>query len=74
MDKLEKKFTEPRLVTSEDELQQPWKELESRVSNRRTYTREQRGSKVGRRNVRKTDEDVWLEANLYEDDKEDDKV
>jgi hypothetical protein len=42
-----------------------WKEMESRLTRRRSLTLEQRGGKSGRRNVRRRDEDVWLEAGVY---------
>jgi len=47
------------------EVQQMWKDMESRVTRRRVRTLEEAGVKVGRRNVRRTDEDEWLEAGVY---------
>uniref|UniRef100_A0A6S8XWF6 Uncharacterized protein n=1 Tax=Ditylum brightwellii TaxID=49249 RepID=A0A6S8XWF6_9STRA len=60
-----------QIIKSDDELQQMWKDMESRVLKRRTLTLAERGGKVGRRNIRKTDEDAWLEAGLYGENGED---
>jgi len=59
---------EPLKIESDEDLQPMWKDMESRVTRRRPLTVEQRGGKVGRRNVRKSDEDMWLQAGLYDDD------
>jgi hypothetical protein len=59
-------------ITSDDEVQQTWKDMESRVVRRRTMDLSEakaKGKKVGRRNVRKTDEEVWLDAGLYDEEK-----
>jgi len=56
------------VINSDDELQQMWKEMESRVINRKVYTVQQSESKgrtIGRGNVKRTDEEVWLDAGLY---------
>lgn len=53
-------------VSTDAELQQHWKSMEGRVTSRRLTPLSKAGEKVGRRNVRKTDEDVWLENGLYE--------
>uniref|UniRef100_A0A7S2IA71 Uncharacterized protein n=1 Tax=Helicotheca tamesis TaxID=374047 RepID=A0A7S2IA71_9STRA len=53
------------IISSDDELQPMWRDMESRVLKRRTYTIAESGGKVGRRNIRKTEEDVWLEAGMY---------
>jgi len=61
---------EPMEITSDDEIQPMWKDMESRVVRRRSIVISealQKGKKVGRRNVRKTDEEAWLNAGLYED-------
>ena len=40
--------------------------MESRVTRRRSLTAvERKAGEVGRRNIRKSDEDVWLEGGLY---------
>jgi polyribonucleotide nucleotidyltransferase len=73
LDKITKKFQEPLSIRSDDELQPTWRSMESRVTKRRTLTKEERGGKTGRTNVRPTDEEAWLRAGLYDDDDEDDK-
>jgi len=75
LDKLEKKFQPPSATTAEvessvqddEDLQPMWKDMESRVKNRRSRTLAENKGKIGRTNVRKTDEDVWLEQGLYDD-------
>jgi hypothetical protein len=41
--------------------------MERRVLQRKSLTAEQRGcgGKIGRQNIKLTDEDTWLEAGLY---------
>lgn len=46
-----------------------WKEMESRVTRRRSLSLEQRGGVSGRRNIRRSDEDEWLEAGVYDSEK-----
>ena len=72
LEEVENKFSkkadednETRIVEREEDLQQMWRDMESRVTRRKTLTAEQRGGKVGRRNIRRTDEDTWLDAGLY---------
>eukprot|EP01083_Nonionella_stella_P062727 163103_1 len=63
---------EPLDIRSDDEVQQMWKDMESRVTKRPTMTISQaalKGKKAGRSNVRKTDEEAWLQAGLYDDEK-----
>lgn len=74
LDRLEKKFSaqDPlpvQQIQSEDELQPMWQAMERRVKNRKSKTinYEQSGSKIGRSNIRKTDEDIWLQEGLYDD-------
>jgi len=56
-------------ITSDEELQPMWRDMESRVTRRRSLTAAERGpGKVGRRNIRKGDEDVWLAGGLYNED------
>lgn len=81
LDELESKFKEKekdtlRLVRSDTELQPEWKSMESRVTNRRTLTKEETGGKTGRSNIRQTEEDVWLASGLYQmnDSETNDKV
>jgi hypothetical protein len=65
--------TTMREVQSEDELQPMWKEMEGRVVRRKPRTIVESGGKTGRMNIRKTDEEVWLQEGLYDDDEEVDK-
>jgi hypothetical protein len=70
LDQLERKFADKgtdsfRLIQSDIELQPEWKSMESRVTNRRTLTKEETGGKTGRLNIRQTEEDVWLASGLY---------
>lgn len=56
----------PDSITSDEELQPMWRDMESRVTRRRSLTAaERKAGEVGRRNIRKSDEDVWLEGGLY---------
>ena len=53
-------------ITTDEELQPMWRDMESRVTRRRSLTAAERGpGKVGRKNIRKSDEDVWLASGLY---------
>jgi hypothetical protein len=74
LDQIENKFTdtEPKqyAVNRDDDLQPEWRALESRVIKRRTLTPEQRGGKIGRSNIRRGEEDVWLENGLYDNKEE----
>mmetsp|Transcript_4968 Transcript_4968/g.6744 ORF Transcript_4968/g.6744 Transcript_4968/m.6744 type:complete len:146 (-) Transcript_4968:1291-1728(-) len=57
------------VVKSDEELQSHWKDMESRVTRRRrpltVAEAAEKGKPIGRRNVRQTDEEAWLEAGLY---------
>jgi hypothetical protein len=75
LDKLEHKLSqqnEARLdqvvseIGEESDLQPMWQSMESRVKNRRSLTAQERDGKIGRMNVRRTDEDVWLAEGLYD--------
>lgn len=57
-------------IDSYEDVQPMWKEMESRVTRRRSLTLDQRGGVSGRRNVRKSDEEFWLEAGVYGGDDE----
>ena len=50
------------VVNNDEDLQGMWKGMESRVTKRLSLTLEQaeKKGKVGRKNVRKTDEEMWL--------------
>lgn len=68
IDKIERKFKEPsQKVDSDEELQQMWKAMEGRVTRRRPRTLGDTGGKTGRVNVRKTDEEMWLQEGFYDD-------
>lgn len=56
-------------VSNEEDLQQHWKDMESRVTRRRVIPLDRPNVKVGRQNVRTTDEDLWLAEGLYDDNK-----
>ena len=68
LDKLTNNFQDPLTIESDEDLQPMWREMESRVVNRRTRTKEENGGKTGRTNIRPTDEEAWLRAGLYEQD------
>ena len=55
----------PLSIDKYEDVQPMWKQMESRVTKRRPLTADQRGGLSGRRNVRKSDEDLWLEAGVY---------
>ena len=59
----------PLAIDKDEDVQPMWKGMESRVTKRKSLTLTQRGGVSGRRNVRRSDEDVWLEAGVYDDDK-----
>ena len=62
-------------IRSDDELQQMWREMESRVTRRRRPMSlgeaSMKGKAIGRKNIRPTDEEVWLNAGLYSNAKND---
>mmetsp|Transcript_12492 Transcript_12492/g.18768 ORF Transcript_12492/g.18768 Transcript_12492/m.18768 type:complete len:158 (-) Transcript_12492:63-536(-) len=63
---------EPLDIKSDGEVQQMWKDMESRVTKRPTMTISQaalKGKKTGRSNIKKTDEEAWLQAGLYDEGK-----
>jgi iron uptake system EfeUOB component EfeO/EfeM len=71
LDQLERKFAGDSIkatIQSDVELQPEWKAMESRVTKRRTLTVEERQGKTGRTNIRRTEEDVWMENGLYSSD------
>ena len=59
---------EPLSIESYEDVQPMWKEMESRVTKRRSLTLDERKGISGRRNIRKSDEDVWLSAGVYDDE------
>lgn len=63
---------QPLEINNDEDVQQMWKDMESRVTRRKSMTLAEakfNGKSVGRKNLRKTDEEAWLEAGLYQDDK-----
>lgn len=64
-----KQQLEPLNIDNYDDVQPMWKEMESRVTRRRSLTLEQRGGVSGRRNVRKSEEDYWQQAGVYDEKK-----
>jgi hypothetical protein len=59
---------QPLQIKSDDEVQPMWREMESRVLRRKSVTMAEaltKGMKTGRRNIRNTDEDIWMDAGLY---------
>lgn len=75
LNKLESKFQEDSVLTieSEEDLQPMWKAMESRVKNRAPRTREENGGKSGRVNIKRTDEEMWLQEGLYDEIGDDEK-
>jgi hypothetical protein len=64
LDKLKRKFLEPaQIIKGDEDLQPMWQAMERRVKNRLPPRKD---GKKGRTNVKKTDEDVWLEQGLYD--------
>jgi hypothetical protein len=68
LDKLENKFqeSEPLTIETEEDLQPMWKQMENRVKNRRPRTKEELGGRTGRKNIKRTDEEMWLQEGLYD--------
>jgi len=63
------KKLEPLNIDNYEDVQPMWKEMESRVTRRRSLTLEQlkqRGGVSGRRNIRKSEEDYWERAGVYD--------
>mmetsp|Transcript_21846 Transcript_21846/g.31276 ORF Transcript_21846/g.31276 Transcript_21846/m.31276 type:complete len:162 (+) Transcript_21846:101-586(+) len=67
---------EPLNIDNYEDVQPMWKEMESRVTRRRSLTLEQlkqRGGVSGRQNIRKSEEDYWEKAGVYDkEEKKDD--
>lgn len=67
LDKLlaKRKVTEPaQTIQNDDDLQPMWQAMERRVKNRPLPRNEE--GKSGRANIKKTEEDIWLEQGLYD--------
>jgi hypothetical protein len=69
--KLERKFMEPLKIDNDEDLQPMWKSMENRVSNRRLLTKSETGGRTGRSNVRRTDEDLWSQNGMYDQEVDD---
>ena len=65
LNRLRQNFHGP-IIESDDELQPMWKDMESRVLRRKSVPIENAKGRVGRSNVRPTDEESWLVAGLYD--------
>lgn len=65
----QKQLPKPLAIDGYEEVQPMWINMESRVTKRQSLTLDQRGGVSGRRNVRKSEEDMWLEAGVYDSDK-----
>jgi hypothetical protein len=71
LDKIENKFnnteeTTPLTIENEEDLQPMWKEMEGRVTKRKSRTLEDTKGKTGRMNIKKTEEEAWLQQGVYE--------
>lgn len=62
---LEGRFRDERTIENDKDLQPMWRDMESRVRRRRPRKLEEAGGKRGRTNVKRTDEEVWLNEGLY---------
>jgi hypothetical protein len=76
LEKLESRFQHQNhpadvieVVNKDDELQSHWKAMEGRVVRRKPISKESAAGKVGRRNIRRTDEEIWEQNGVYDDDK-----
>lgn len=63
---LQRRSQEPaQLIETEKDLQPMWQAMERRVKNRPPPPSSNKDGRSGRMNVKKTEEDVWLEEGLY---------
>lgn len=67
LDRLRKSFEQRDgpVIEKDDDLQPMWKDMESRVVRRKSLTIDQAGRRIGRKNIRPTDEESWLNAGMY---------
>lgn len=73
LDRLRRKFESEKdipVIDDDEDLQPMWREMESRVTKRRSVTVAEAGGRVGRSNIRRTDEEAWLQAGMYDQDDE----
>ena len=70
LNKIEDKFNSteetPLTIENEEDLQPMWKEMEGRVTKRKSRTLEDTKGKTGRMNIKKTEEEAWLQQGVYE--------
>ena len=66
LESLTRKFEGPLVIDNDDDVQPMWKQMESRVLRRKSLTHDERRGISGRRNVRETDEEAWMNAGLYD--------
>ncbi|OEU21117.1 hypothetical protein FRACYDRAFT_267867 [Fragilariopsis cylindrus CCMP1102] len=68
--KIENKFNNtedtPLTIENEEDLQPMWKEMEGRVTKRKSRTLEDTKGKTERMNIKKTEEEAWLQQGVYE--------
>jgi hypothetical protein len=53
-------------IESDEDLQPMWSSMEKRVKGRRPRTLQESAEKVGRQNIKRSEEDVWQEEGLYD--------
>lgn len=55
-------------INDDEDVQPMWRSMESRVTKRRSMTKEEAtvSGKTGRRNIKKTEEEYWLEEGVYD--------
>ena len=71
LDIIDNKMNEPSQINNDEEVQQMWKDMENRVTRRRSITLSEakmKGKSVGKNNIRRTDEEAWLEAGVYQEE------
>ena len=70
MDAISNEFQEGddiNVINNDEELQTTLKEMESRISKRKLPPKfNEESAKTGRSNMRKSEEDEWLKAGLYD--------
>lgn len=67
LDHLQDKFQNDT-VKDDDQLQSNWKEMESRVTRRPPPKKSLDNKPTGRNNIKKTDEEIWLQQGMYDND------
>jgi hypothetical protein len=74
LEALQRKFTKVETIQNNEELQPMWKEMEGRLTQRRSRTLAEIRGITGRQNTSRTDEEVWLAKGMCreEDDENND--